>query len=282
MNIGSFNRLAVLRRSPRGLHLDGGDAGEILLPARQAPESCSPGTVLDVFVYSDSEDRLTATMQTPLAQVGEVAWLKVVSTGDAGTFLDWGLPKDLLLPWSEQPRELRSSLVPGRHCMVMVFVDDDGRIAASARLDDFIAPEATEFTQGQEVGLTIANRTEIGVRVVVNNRYWGLLYSDEIFQPLRQGERRTGYVKKLRTDHRLDITLTPPGRAAVSGIAQEILDQLARNGGFMAVSDNSTPELVHRLFGVSKKVFKQAIGTLYRERRILIDDSGIRLVQPET
>lgn len=275
--IGSRNQLTATRFASPGLFLDGGDDGDILLPTRLVPAGAKPGDILDVFVYLDSEDRLVATTEQPLAEVGEAAWLKVRDVNDAGAFLDWGLPKDLLLPYNEQPRELKRFIEPGRYCMVMVFVDDSGRIAASARLDDFIAQEASDISAGQQVSLVIADKTEIGVRVIVNNRFWGLLYTDEIFQPLQRGEKHVGYVRKLRIDQRLDISLSPQGREKTDSASQDILDQLEKNGGFMAVSDKSPPELIYKVFGVSKKVFKQAIGALYKERRIVIESGGIRL-----
>lgn len=275
--IGSRNRLVATRLAGPGLFLDGGEEGDILLPARLVPAGAKPGDILDVFVYLDSEDRLIATTEQPLAEVGEVAWLRVRDVNDAGAFLDWGLPKDLLLPYNEQPRELKRFIEPGRHCMVMVFVDDSGRIAASARLDDFISHEASGIDAGQQVSLLVADRTDIGVRVVVNHRFWGLLYADEIFQPLQRGDRQVGYVRKLRPDQRLDISLNPPVRERMDAVSQGILDQLEKHGGFMAVSDKSPPELIYKVFGVSKKVFKQAIGALYKERRIVIEGAGIRL-----
>lgn len=283
-DIGRFNTLTVLRLTGHGAILDGnteeGADGDILLPTRDLPPGTEAGAALPVFVYFDSEDRLIATTRTPLAQVGEVAWLKVVAENDAGIFLDWGLPKDLLLPWNEVPLEQKRGLEPGRYIMVMVFQDSSGRLAASARLDDFLAREGGGFSEGDPVSLLIGDRTDLGVRVVVNNRYWGLVHNNEIFGNVRKGERRDGWIKTLRSDRRLNLALSPPGHGKVDSVAQGILDKIRSNGGFMAVTDKSPPEAIYKLFGVSKKVFKQAIGSLYKNRLITIEDAGLRLTSP--
>lgn len=284
-DIGRYNTLKVLRLSPKGAHLDGntgkGSDGEILLPARFVPEGTAIGSALEVFVYSNADDRLTATTVKPAAQVGEVAWLKIVSTNDIGAFLSWGLPKDLLLPHSEVPRDLKFHLEPGKLMMVMVFQDEQGRVAASARLDDFLAKEATGFHEGDKVTVVIDERSDIGVRVIVNHRYWGVVHSNEIFRPLRKGERLDGYIKTIREDKKLNISLTAPGHAKVDTIAAGILNILESHDGFMAVSDKTPPEVIYKLFGISKKVFKQAIGRLYKERYILIENSGIRRINKD-
>jgi predicted RNA-binding protein (virulence factor B family) len=281
-DIGRFNTLTVLRLTGHGAILDGntdeGSDGDILLPTRVVPADATAGMALRVFVYVDSEDRLIATTQTPLAQVGEVAWLKIVAENDAGIFLDWGLPKDLMLPWNEVPLEQKRHLEPGRYVMVMVFQDRSRRIAASARLDDFLAREGGGFNEGDKVSLLIGDRTELGLRVVVNNRYWGLVHNNEIFGTVRKGDQRNGWIKTLRSDRRLNLALTPPGHDKIDSVAQGILDKITNNGGFMAVTDKSPPEAIYKLFGVSKKVFKQAIGSLYKNRLILIEDAGLRII----
>ncbi|MDI1302308.1 MAG: S1-like domain-containing RNA-binding protein [bacterium] len=281
-DIGRYNTLKVLRLSPKGAHLedrnDTGAASEILLPTRFVPEGTVAGSELEVFVYINAEDRVTATTARPAAQVGEVAWLKIVSVNDNGAFLDWGLPKDLLLPHNEVTYDLKPHLEPGKQMMVMVFQDEKGRVAASARLDDFIAKEGTGFAEGEKVSVLIGDRTEIGVRVIINNRYWGMVHSNEIFRPLRKGETLDGYIKTIREDRKLNVSLTAPGQAKVDNIAEGILKILDRHDGFMAVSDKTAPEVIYKLFGISKKVFKQAIGRLYKERYILIENSGIRRI----
>ncbi|MES2917107.1 MAG: S1-like domain-containing RNA-binding protein [Pseudomonadota bacterium] len=279
---GSLNTLRLRRFAGPGAFLvEAGDPDglEILLPGSQVPEGAKAGDDLEVFVYLDSEDRPVATLTRPRVQVGEVASLRVVATNDAGVFLDWGLPKDLLLPYNEIPREQKFDLEPGRFLLVMVFQDDTGRIAASARLDDFIAKEAGGFNEGDPLRIVVSNRTDLGWRVVVNNRYWGLVHNNEVFGQLRVGEARDGWVKSLRSDRRLNVALVPPGPARLDPAAQKVLDKLAAEGGFMAVGDKTPPEAIYTLFGVSKKVFKQAIGGLFRSRRIVIEAGGIRLVK---
>ncbi|MCD6059966.1 MAG: GntR family transcriptional regulator [Moraxellaceae bacterium] len=278
--VGSLNSLRILRLAGPGAFLGAPDSPqEVLLPGAQVPQDCKVGDELEVFVYLDSEDRPVATLQRPKAQVGEVAALDIVSLNDAGVFLDWGLPKDLLLPYNEIPRELRNTLEPGRFVLVIVFQDESGRIAASARLDEFMESEAGGFNEGDQVRIVVANRTELGVRVVVNDQYWGLVHNNELFGTVRMGECRDGWIKALRSDRRLNISLQPPGPARIDPVAQKILDRLAAEGGFMAIGDKTTPELIYKLFGVSKKVFKQAIGGLFKARRIVIESGGIRLVK---
>jgi predicted RNA-binding protein (virulence factor B family) len=280
-DIGRFNHLNILRISPLGAHLDGGlEKGrplEILLPARLVPADSTVGMALNVFLYIDAENRLTATTLTPLVQVGEVAFLKIVSVNDNGAFLHWGLPKDLLLPHNEVTRELKHLLEPGRKIMVMVFQDDQGRIAASARLNDFLTKEGSGFSEGNKVSVVIGDYTELGITVIVNNRYWGLVHHNEVFRPLHKGEMLEGYIKTVREDRKLNISLTAPGHGKVDTVAQNILDTLKSHGGFMAVSDKSPPELIYKLFGVSKKVFKQSIGSLYRDRKITIESASIKI-----
>lgn len=279
MLIGERNTLTVTRRTDLGLFLDGEGAGDVLLPSREAPAQAKPGDQLDVFVYIDAKGHCVATTKHPLASVGDVAYLRINDVNDAGAFLDWGLPKDLLLPYNELPRDVRRFIEPGASVLVMVFVDDQNRLAASARLDDFISPVAQDLATGDTVTIIADHKTEIGVRVIVNNRYWGLIYNDELYQPLPKGERRQAYVLKLRSDGRLDITLQPPGGARRNAASEAILKRLQQEGGFMAVSDKSSPDLIYKVFGVSKKVFKQAIGGLYKERLISIGSDGIRLTK---
>jgi hypothetical protein len=215
--------------------------------------------------------------------VGNVAFLKIVTVNDNGAFLDCpvikdGQTRDLLLPYSEVPPQRKTQLEPGKWIMVMVFVDDQRRVAASARLSEFLLHEASEFQEGDKVTVVIDERNDLGVRVIVNHRYWGIVHNNEIFQPLQQGDVLDGYIKTLRADKRLNISLTAPGPAKFDSIAEGILSILERNDGFMAVSDKTPPELIYKLFGVSKKAFKQAIGRLYKERKILIEERGIRRV----
>lgn len=272
--IGRKNRLAIKRLDEVGARLEGGRFGDILLPQRYLSANLRPGDELDVFVYRDSEDRIIATTETPKAQVGECAWLKVVSVSNVGAFLDWGLPKDLLVPFAEQPAQ---RMQVGRHYLVRLFVDNTHRIAASTKLDRFLLDEAEGLEQGQQVSLLIADRTDLGVKAVVNHRFWGLLYHDSLFKPVRKGDSVDGFIKRIREDGRIELSLEQPGYDKVGGVAEEILKRLRDSGGSLPLSDKSPPDVIAAEFQVSKGVFKQAIGALYKKRLIHIEKGGIRL-----
>jgi hypothetical protein len=281
-DLGRFNDLPVLGLSPAGAVLDGGDLGQLTLPAAEVPPGTAPGATLSVFLYLGHQDKVVPTTARPAAQVGEVAFLKVVSTGDAGAFLNWGLPKDLLLPWAEVKREQKRLVVEGRKLLVCVFQADDGRIAASARLDDFLQDEAEDLKEGQKVPILVSDPTDLGMRVVVNHRYWGLVHKNEIFGTLHRGHAQDGYVKALRPDGKINISLTAPGYQKVDAASQRVLGTLIRRGGSMAVGDKTPPEEIYALFGMSKKAFKQTLGTLYRNHQITMDEQGIHLVRKES
>lgn len=212
------------------------------------------------------------TGQVPIGEVGQVAWLAVVTVNNTGAFLDWGRPKDLLLPWGEQT----GRVVVGQHVLVFIDEDDDGRPFASMKLDEFIRDEAADYGTGDIVHLTVYGETDLGMKVIVDDRYWGLLYRDEIFRPLGPGQQLRGYVKKQRDDGRLDITINPPAHVAASALADRILAAIDANGGKLALTDKSSPADIQRAFGVSKGVFKQAVGALYRARRIVIEPGCLR------
>jgi hypothetical protein len=276
--LGTTNALTLLRLTPEGAVLDGRTAGELLLPLAQVPRNSAAGQLLTVFVYKDGEGRIIASGQAPVAQRGDVAHLKVVAVNHAGAFLAWGLPKDLLLPWKEVKHEQRQRIKVGQKVMVVLFTDGEGRMAASARVADFLSDEAEGFQEGDRVTLMIGDRTDLGVRVIVNHRYWGMVHSSDIFGKLTRGDTREGYVKALREDRKLNISLTAPGYAKIDAIAQGVLDVLKRRGGFLPVTDKSRPEEIAALFGISKKVFKQTLGALYKSRRVTLAADGIRLV----
>lgn len=273
---GILNTLTVLRKGSYGVILDGGELGDVLMPLREAPEQCAAGDRLEVFVYVDSDDTVVATAQRPLAMVGEFAHLKVLSMTDYGAFVDWGLRKNLLVPFSEQ----NGTMIVGRSYVVHVYRDKrTGRIVASARLDKFLDRAPVDYAPRQQVDLLVCEHTDIGYKAIINNRHWGVLHDTDVFQPLRYGQRITGYIKKLREDGKVDLVLQPPGYAKVEGIAGELLEKIKAAGGFIAVTDKSPPEKIYALFGVSKKAFKQAVSALYRERLITIEADGLHLVR---
>jgi len=277
--LGTLNDLKVLRLGPEGAFLDGGPEGPILLTLEQLPPALEPGQVLRVFTYREDEGRLMAYLRPPLATGGEVAFLKVVSVNPAGSYLDWGLPKPLFMPWKEVQHEVRRLVKPGNKVLVFLFSDEAGHMAASTRLSDFLVDEAEGFREGEKVSLVIADRTDLGVRVIVNHRYWGMVHDSDLFCQVSRGETKEGWVKAPRADLKLSLALSAPGYAKVDTVAQALLDTLKRRGGFLPVTDKSAPEQIYALFGVSKKVFKQTLGALYKARRITIEADGIRLLK---
>ncbi|MCG7599590.1 S1-like domain-containing RNA-binding protein [Halomonas sp. McH1-25] len=212
------------------------------------------------------------TADGPRVAVGEVAYLTVVTVNETGAFLDWGGPKDLLLPYGEQ----RFRPDPGKRVLVMVREDAQGRPIASMRLDRFLQDVSEGLASGDEVELIVAERTDLGYKAVVDHRYWGLLYHDAVTQPLRRGQRLTGYVSRVRDDGRLDLALMPPGAARLDVVGDKVLAALRESGGYLPLSDKSSPEAIKARLGVSKSAFKQAIGRLYKRRLIVIEEGGIR------
>jgi hypothetical protein len=276
VEIGRINTLEVVRETDNGLYLDGRELGEILMPKKFITEEVRNLGWADVFVYTDSEDRLVATTEKPFAMVGEFAFLKVVATSNFGAFLDWGLPKDLLVPFREQ----KAKMVEGGIYLVYLFLDLlTKRIAASAKIDKYLDNTPPEYEHGDKVQLMIAEETDLGFKAIVNNEHWGMLYKNQIYQPLSPGLKTTGYINKVREDEKIDLLLEKPGYEKVDAISQKILDELKQNRGFMAVSDNTSPEMINAMFGISKKNFKKAIGSLYKKRMITFDSDGIRLVK---
>ncbi len=273
-NIGKYNTLRVIKEVDFGVYLDGETEGEILMPVRYVPVKCQAGDFVDVFLYLDSEDRPIATTEKPFAQVGEFAMLRVQSVNKIGTFLDWGIMKDLLVPFREQ----KVTMTEGRSYLVYIYVDEEThRIVASAKLNKFLDKSLPDYTVGQEVDLVIESETDLGYKAIVNNLHWGILYENEVFEQLAKGLKIKGYIKKIRPDNKIDLSLHPLGYEKVDPLTQMILDEMKKMGGFIAVSDKSDAEEVYRVFGISKKSFKQAIGALYKKRLITITPDGIRL-----
>ena len=232
------------------------------------------GERLDVFVYHDSEDRLIATTLKPRIEVGGFACLKVVAVNHVGLFLDWGLPKDLFLPHSEEKRPLQV----GDHCVVHAYLDPrTRRVTATARLDRYLDNTPARYRRGQAVELLVVERTDLGFKVIVDGRHWGLLHKNELIKPLRSGQRTTGYIRELREDGKINLSLQPQGREAADSLSEQILARLRESGGRLALSDKSSPEDIVRQFGVSKGSFKKAIGGLYKQGLIAILDEHIEL-----
>ncbi len=274
--IGKLNILKLVRETDNGVYLDGENLGEILMPRKFVTDEVRESQEAEVFIYTDSEDWLVATTETPLAKVGEFAFMKVVATSRFGAFLDWGLPKDLLVPFREQ----KAKMTDGGTYLVYVYLDlQTNRIAASAKIDKFLDNTPPGYETGDEVDLLIAEETDLGYKAIVNSEHWGMLYKNQVFQPLFIGQKTKGYVGKVRDDDKIDLLPEKPGYEKVDAISQKILDELKQNRGFMAVSDTTSPEMINALFGISKKNFKKAIGSLYKKRLIQFDSDGIRLVK---
>ncbi|WP_120993340.1 CvfB family protein [Stutzerimonas urumqiensis] len=276
-DIGRYNRLQITKHTGFGLYLDGGSQGEILLPNRYIPKDqpTEVGDWLRVFLYFDSEDKVIATTLRPRVQVGQFAALKVVQINRVGLFLDWGLPKDLLLPHSEEKRPLQV----GDTCVVHVYLDrHTGRITATARLDRFLDRTPARYEAGQPVELLVVERTDLGLKAIVEGQHWGLIHRNEAFKPLRPGQREQGFIREVRADGKISLTLQAPGREGADSLQRLILERLAASGGTLEVSDKSDPEQIAKLFGVSKGNFKKALGALYKQGRIRILDERIEAV----
>jgi len=278
--LGKRNSLGIVRESAPGLYLDGGELGEILLPGRYIPANLKPKEKLDVFVYRDSEDRLVATTEIPHATVGEFACLKVVSINDrVGAFLDWGLAKDLLLPFREQDRPVRI----GQRVGVFVYLDPKTeRIVATTRLKRHLSHDRPFYRNSQPVNLLITGASPLGYQAIVENAHLGLLYRDNITTPLQIGQRLKAFVRNIRPNDQIDLSLDASGYKRVAPLTDQIVQALEKSGGKLTFDDNSSPEAIRQKFSVSKKAFKQALGKLYKVRRIRFQNPGIQLLDNST
>ena len=276
LKIGEYNKLKIVKELDFGLYLDGLDKGEILLPRRYAPKKFEINEEIVVFIYTDSEDRLIATTLKPKAIVGDFALLKMISKNSFGAFYDWGLPKDLFVPKKEQ----RDDMTVGRSCIVYIYVDAlTDRVVASTKAERFLNRETPEFKTGEEVDLLILKKTSLGYKAIINNTFSGVLYENEIFEPIKVGQQIKGYIKKIREDGKIDLSLQKSGFALVDDLAEKILEKLQDEDGYLNITDKSSPEDISSMFGVSKKAFKKAVGLLYKERTITIEEDGIKIIE---
>ena len=276
VNIGQINTLVVLKKVDFGVYLDGNELGEILLPERYVPAGCKLRDEIDVFIYLDSEDLLIATTQTPKAMVGECAYLRVIEVNAVGAFLDWGLPKDLLVPYGEQQKPMEV----GQSYVVKLYIDEaSDRIAASSRLNKFVVDTSPYFKPQQLVELLICERTELGYKAVVNQGVIGLLFNSDVVKPVSYGDTLQGYVKQVREDNKLDLCLQLVTREALDALSQEILAFIEAEGGVTTLTDKSAPEDIAKQFGVSKSSYKKALGKLYQKRIVLIEKKTVSLVK---
>jgi predicted RNA-binding protein (virulence factor B family) len=275
-DIGRFNTLNILEVGDHGVIIDGGQWGRLTLSRQQCPKSPAPGDKIDVFLYLDAQGDPVPTTLRPAAELGQVAWLRVVDVTRLGAFVDWGLTKDLFIPFAEQQHPLEK----GGHTLVRVYLDKQGRLAGSTCIDRWINDDAKNLTQGEKVSLVIADKTALGFKAVINHECWGLLYANELYRSIRKGQVMDGYIKQIREDGKIDLSVHQPGfsKGRMDNLSKVILTALDDNDGFLALTDKSPPPEIYATFGVSKKVFKQAIGALYKQRRISLEDTGIRLL----
>ena len=275
LNIGQLNTLEVVKIVDFGVYLDGDDDyGNILLPKRYVPEGVERGDQLDVFVYFDSEDQIIATTETPFGMVGDFARLKVVGVTAVGAFLDWGLSKDLLVPFSEQ----RVPLQEGKEILVYIYTDNaSGRIVGTTKLNKYLDKTPAHYQPGEEVSLHVAEITDLGFKAIINGEHWGLLFRAETFGKLFIGKKLKGYIKAVRADGKIDLSLQKAGRDKLDDLAEKIIASLKKKGGYIAISDKSSPDDIFATFRTSKATYKKTIGHLMKRGLITIEREGIRL-----
>lgn len=274
IKLGKYNQLEVVKEVDFGVYLNGDEDGEILLPKRYVPEGTKPGDILNVFIYLDMEEKLVATTLQPYVQVGEFACLEVAWINQFGAFLNWGLMKDLFVPFREQKMKMQK----GKRYVVYVHLDEESyRIVASAKIEHFLSTEKPDYQPGQEVEVLVWQRTELGYKVIVENKFSGMLYHNEIFQPLEVGMRLTAFIKQVRPDGKIDLVLQKAGARKVDDFSEVLWQYIKDNDGFTPLNDKTDAEVIYHTFGVSKKTFKKAVGDLYKKRRIVLKEDGIHL-----
>ena len=272
--IGHYNQLEILELGEHGAYLDGGEE-KILMPKKFIPENARPGDTVSVFVYLDQDNRLVATTEQALAEVGQFAYLKVAWVNQYGAFLSWGLTKDLFVPFKEQNKKMEKD----RSYLVYIYIDDmTKRIVASAKLDKFVEVSCDKYNTGDSVKVIVWKQTELGYKVIVDNTYAGLLYKNEIFQQLHIGEQLDAVIKSVRPDGRLDVASQRDGKFHVDESSEKILAALREAGGFLPYGDKTSPEEIYRQFGISKKTFKKSVGALYKKQLLSIEEKGIKLL----
>ncbi|HQQ13174.1 MAG TPA: S1-like domain-containing RNA-binding protein [Bacteroidales bacterium] len=273
---GKMNRLTIDHIEPHGAYLADLEGNQILLPTKWLPRKAKTGDTIEVFIYFDSEDRPIATIHKPLAQIGEIAFLQAADVNNVGAFLEWGPEKQLLVPFREQ----KARMEPGRRYLVYLYTDSEtNRIAASAKIENFIDKEPVDYQEGQEVEIVLWDKTDLGFKAVIENKHQGLIYENEVFERLSRGLKRKAYISKLREDGKIDLRLQPPGYEKIDNMAEKILTRLKFNNGYLPLSDKSDAEDIYDSLEMSKKNFKKAIGQLFKKQLIIIEENGIRLIR---
>ncbi|MCG9696960.1 S1-like domain-containing RNA-binding protein [Shewanella sp. Isolate11] len=275
IEIGKSCTLEIVKQVDFGVYLNAHELGQVLLPRKVAPKEFEIGDNIEVFLYLDSEDMVIATTKQPKVQVGQFAYLKAVATGPYGAFLDWGLDKDLFLPFGEQHREIEV----GRSYLVYVYQNSaDERIVASSKVDKFLDKTPPPYRNGQEVSLIIAGTTDLGYKAIIDHAHWGVIYKNEVFKPLRFGQRTNGFIKRVRSDDKIDLILQRGAKEELDKHANTIMIKLKQSDGFLPLTDKTDAEVIYAELAMSKKAFKKSIGGLYKMQKITIDTDGIRLI----
>ena len=275
LEIGKQQTLEVIRDTAPGLFLSDSEGNEILLPGKYIPEGTKPGDLIDVFIYKDSEDRLVATTLTPLIALHQFAYLNVAEVNNYGAFLDWGLDKHLFVPFRGQGKKMMS----GKSYLVYMYLDEQTqRLVASGKISHYVDNTQLTVKEGEEVDIIVWEPTDIGIKVIINQKHHGLVYDNEVFTPLWPGDMRKGYIRQIREDNKIDVLMQKPGYEQIEPESQKVLDLLVSSGGTLHLHDKSEPEEIYRQLGMSKKSFKKAIGLLYRKKKIVILEDGIQLI----
>lgn len=277
INVGQINNLEVVKITDFGVFLDAGEFGTTLLPKRFAPDGVELGHFIDVFLYFDSENQLAATTETPIAKVGEWGLMKIEGVNTTGAFVNWGIKdKDLLVPYSEQ----RARFTAGQNILVYVYTDKaSGRIVGTTKFNKLLDKTPAKYAQNEQVDLIIAERSDLGYKAIINGQHWGMIFPSDVFGKLFIGKKLKGYIKHIREDGKIDLALQKVGVAKMDDLSEKILDTLQKKGGFLPLSDKSTPEAIFATFRTSKGTFKKTIGGLFKQGKILIEKDGIRLAE---
>ena len=264
---------------PQGLYLEDEEANEVLLPQKYITSEMAVDAEVKVFVYCDTEDRLVATTEEPVFTVGEFALLVVNDTNHVGAFCAWGVNKDLFIPYSNQVGDM----IEGRHYVVYMYLDDQSeRLVGTTRINKILEHHADEeLKMGDEVSLMVYNESDLGYNVIINQKYAGLCYKSELPRPLQYGQELKGYLKPIRPDGKIDVSLTPIGHQSIAPNADKLWKRLESAGGFLPFHDKSDANAIRMTFGISKKLFKKAVGTLYKKKMIRIESDGIYQIKPE-
>ena len=275
VEIGKTSKLEVIKKVSFGVYLNAHEFGQVLLPNKVVPKDCDVGDIVTAFLYLDSEDNMIATTKHPFAEVGQFAYLKVAAQSGVGAFLDWGLDKDLLLPFGEQHKPAEE----GRSYLVYIYINKaDERIVASSKIEKFIDLTPANYEAGEQVDLMIGGTTDLGYKAIINNQHWGVIYQNEVFKKLRFGQRLKGYIKQVRSDGKIDLQLQTGTKEELDNFSQLIMNKLHKASGFLPLTDKTHADTIYAELGMSKKAFKKSIGGLFKQGKLSIDDDGLRLV----